>query len=144
MLDRPAAGKQKAGRYVVGRRRERGWFAVPIPASSAEELSPETAHSAVSLRGGSGEEVMIVDASDGRLLGTIDAARATSQVHPGAVYLHQGETYMVEDLLLDDAVALARAGGTIPSRAGLAGSGEKPKTPFGQPENRPPTALQSL
>ena len=90
------------------RRRERGWFAVPIPASSAEELSPETAHSAVSLRGGAGEEVMIVDASDGRLLGTIDAARATSQVHPGAVYLHQGESFVIEELLLSDYVALAR------------------------------------
>jgi len=90
------------------RRRERGWFAVPIPASSAEELSPETAHSAVSLRGGAGEEVMIVDASDGRLLGTIDAARATSQVHPGAVYLHQGESFVIEELLLADYVALAR------------------------------------
>lgn len=90
------------------RRRERGWFAVPIPASSAEELSPETAHSAVSLRGGAGEEVMIVDASDGRLLGTIDAARATSQVHPGAVYLHQGESFVIEELILSDYVALAR------------------------------------
>ncbi|MBK4165904.1 DEAD/DEAH box helicase [Corynebacterium macginleyi] len=90
------------------RRREHGWFAVPIPASSPEELSPETAHSTVGLRGGSGEEIMIVDASDGRILGTIDAARATSQVHPGAVYLHQGESFVIEDLLLADYVALAR------------------------------------
>ena len=90
------------------RRRERGWFAVPIPAHSPEELSPETAHTAVSLRGGAGEEVMIVDSSDGRLLGTIDAARATSQVHPGAVYLHQGESFVIEELILSDYLALAR------------------------------------
>lgn len=90
------------------RHRERGWFAVPIPAHSPEELSPETAHTAVSLRGGSGEEVMIVDSSDGRLLGTIDAARATSQVHPGAVYLHQGESFVIEELILSDYLALAR------------------------------------
>ena len=90
------------------RRRERGWFAVPIPAQSPEELSPETAHTAVSLRGGAGEEVMIVDSSDGRLLGTIDAARATSQVHPGAVYLHQGESFVIEELILSDYLALAR------------------------------------
>ncbi|WP_408927449.1 Zn-binding domain-containing protein [Corynebacterium marquesiae] len=90
------------------RRRERGWFAVPIPAQSPEELSPETAHTAVSLRGGAGEEVMIVDSSDGRLLGTIDAVRATSQVHPGAVYLHQGESFVIEELILSDYLALAR------------------------------------
>ena len=90
------------------RRRERGWFAVPIPAHAPEELSPETAHTAVSLRGGAGEEVMIVDSSDGRLLGTIDAARATSQVHPGAVYLHQGESFVIEELILSDYLALAR------------------------------------
>ena len=90
------------------RRRERGWFAVPIPAHSPEELSPETAHTAVSLRGGAGEEVMIVDSSDGRLLGTLDAVRATSQVHPGAVYLHQGESFVIEELILSDYLALAR------------------------------------
>lgn len=88
------------------RRRDRGWFATPILAG--EELTPETAHAAVSLRGGSGEEVMIVDASDGRLLGTIDAARAASQVHPGAVYLHQGESYVIEELHFADYLALAK------------------------------------
>lgn len=83
------------------RHRPQGWFAAPLPAGSAD-LTPETAHAAVSLRGGSGEEVMIVDSSDGRLLGTIDAARAVSQVHPGAVYLHRGESYVIEDLQLSD------------------------------------------
>lgn len=81
------------------RRRPRGWFAAPLPAGSSE-LTPETAHTAVSLRGGSGEEVMIVDSSDGRLLGTIDSARAVSQVHPGAVYLHRGESFVIEELHL--------------------------------------------
>ena len=81
------------------RRRPQGWFAAPLPAGSSE-LTPETAHTAVSLRGGSGEEVMIVDSSDGRLLGTIDSARAVSQVHPGAVYLHRGESFVVEELHL--------------------------------------------
>ncbi|MEX3504084.1 DEAD/DEAH box helicase [Corynebacterium sp. LK2510] len=87
------------------RRRPRGWFAVP---QLEGELSPETAHAGVTLRGGSGSEVMIVDVSDGRLLGTIDAARAMSQVHDGAVYIHQGEHYVIEELHLDDYLALAR------------------------------------
>ncbi|GAB2502393.1 putative ATP-dependent helicase Lhr [Corynebacterium atrinae] len=87
------------------RRRARGWFAVPVLDGP---LTPESAHSSVSLRGGSGEEVMIVDMSDGRLLGTIDSARAPAQVHPGAVYLHQGESFVIDDLDLDNFVALAR------------------------------------
>ena len=87
------------------KKRARGWF--PTPQLDGQ-WRPETAHGLVSLRGGAGEEVMIVDASDGRLLGTVDAARAAAQVHPGAVYLHQGETFVIEDLDLDDYVALAR------------------------------------
>ncbi|NLF90067.1 MAG: DEAD/DEAH box helicase [Corynebacterium marinum] len=87
------------------RRRPRGWF--PAPLRDAP-LTPDTAHSSVNLRGGSGQEVMIVDVSDGRLLGTVDAARAAAQVHPGAVYLHQGESFVVEELDFDDHIALAR------------------------------------
>jgi len=87
------------------RRRPRGWF--PAPLLDAP-LNPDTAHAHVQLRGGSGEEVLIVDVSDGRLLGTIDAARAAAQVHPGAVYLHQGESFVIEELDFDDHIALAR------------------------------------
>ncbi|WP_231587616.1 DEAD/DEAH box helicase [Corynebacterium comes] len=87
------------------RRRPRGWF--PTPLLDAP-VTPDTAHSSVHLRGGSGEEVMIVDVSDGRLLGTVDAARAAAQVHPGAVYLHQGESFVIEELDFDDHIALAR------------------------------------
>lgn len=87
------------------RRRERGWFAVPLPAGSSP-VTPENAHAQVSLRGGSGEEVMIVDHTTGRLLGTIDAARAAGQVHPGAVYLHLGESYVVDELDFGNYVAL--------------------------------------
>ena len=85
------------------RRRPQGWFAVT---QLEGEVTPETAHSSVSIRGGVGEEVMIVDATDGRLLGTVDAGRAMSQVHDGAVYIHQGEYFVVQSLDLDDYVAL--------------------------------------
>ncbi|AQQ14177.1 putative ATP-dependent helicase Lhr [Corynebacterium glaucum] len=85
--------------------RQRGdrWFAVP---QLEGDLRPETAHAAVSLRGGAGQEVAIVDVTDGRLLGTVDAGKAMSQVHDGAVYLHQGEYFVVQELDLDDYVAL--------------------------------------
>ncbi|MBF4547401.1 DEAD/DEAH box helicase [Corynebacterium afermentans subsp. lipophilum] len=85
------------------RRRPAGWFAVP---QLDGEVTPESAHASVSLRGGVGEQVMIVDVTDGRLLGTVDAARAMSQVHDGAVYIHQGEYFVVQALDLDDYVAL--------------------------------------
>lgn len=82
------------------RRRPRGWFPV------GEETT--TAHASLGLRGDTSGDVLIADTSDGRLLGTIDAARAPAQVHPGAIYLHQGDSYVVDDLNLDDAVALVR------------------------------------
>ena len=44
----------------------------------------------------------------GRLLGTVDQGSAHGTVHTGAVYLHQGETYLVADLDLDENVAVAR------------------------------------
>lgn len=89
------------------RRRPAGWFPVPRPAGADELPTPENAHNSVSIRGGSGHEVMIVDSTDGRLLGTVDAARAATQVHTGAVYLHQGVSYVIEELDLDDYLALA-------------------------------------
>ena len=51
---------------------------------------------------------MIVDTTDGRMLGTIDSVRARSQVHPGALYLHQGQSFVVDELDLDDGLALCR------------------------------------
>lgn len=90
------------------RHRPRGWFAVDPPNPAAGQLTPENAHARVSLRGSSGEEVTIVDSSDGRVLGTIDAARAPVQIHPGAVYLHRGTTYVIDELDLEEHVALAR------------------------------------
>src|SRR5690606_23321901 len=38
---------------------------------------------------------------DGTLVGTVDAARAHSMVHPGAIYLHQGRSYLVLQLDLE-------------------------------------------
>jgi DEAD/DEAH box helicase domain-containing protein len=43
------------------------------------------------------------------LLGTVDAGAAHTAVHAGAVYLHQGDTYIVETLDLTDSVALVES-----------------------------------
>jgi DEAD/DEAH box helicase domain-containing protein len=58
----------------------------------------------VGLRSGSSTEYRIAT-GDGRLVGTVDAGRAFEVVHPGAVYLHQGVAWKVDDLDLDDHVA---------------------------------------
>lgn len=54
--------------------------------------------------GGSG--LRIVEAATGRLLGTAESARAWSSLHPGAVYVHQGDYYSVTELDLEAAVAV--------------------------------------
>lgn len=59
----------------------------------------------VSLRGGSADEFSIVCIDDGQLLGTADAARAFAQLHPGAIYLHQGDSYLVTELDLENGIA---------------------------------------
>jgi len=53
---------------------------------------------AVSLRSASPDSFLVVDADAGELLGFVEAERAFSTVHPGAVYLHLGEAYEVDEL----------------------------------------------
>lgn len=79
------------------RRRSSGWYW-----THAEPASRMT-----DLRGSGGEPVRVVETGTGRLLGTVDAASADATVHPGAVYVHLGTTYVVDDLRLADGVALA-------------------------------------
>ncbi len=61
--------------------------------------------SGMGLRSGSSDEYRIA-LDDGRVIGTVDGARAFDQVHPGAVYLHLGQQYRVLDLDLDDKAAI--------------------------------------
>ncbi len=62
----------------------------------------------VDLRGAGGAPVSVVESATGRLLGTVDHGSSHVMLHTGAVYLHQGVSYVVDDLDLDDAVALVR------------------------------------
>ncbi|WP_017602111.1 DEAD/DEAH box helicase [Nocardiopsis lucentensis] len=87
------------GELVSGkllRKRPRGWF----------WTSNERASDMADIRGAGGPPVQIVDTGSGQLLGEIDEAAAHGTVHPGAVYLHQGTTYLVDDLDLGEGVAL--------------------------------------
>ncbi|NEW35297.1 DEAD/DEAH box helicase [Nocardia cyriacigeorgica] len=94
-----------AGQGLI-RRRENG-----SPDTARWYVTADTQpHDAVDVRGGIGAPVAIVDGESGRLLGTADAGRAMATLHAGAVHLHQGETYVVDELDLDGGVAFVHAG----------------------------------
>jgi DEAD/DEAH box helicase domain-containing protein len=78
------------------RRRPTGWY----------WTRRERACDLADIRGSGGPPVRIVEAATGQLLGTVDADAAHAAVHTGAVYVHQGETYLVRELDLDDSAAL--------------------------------------
>ena len=50
------------------------------------------------LRSASADNFLLLDATSGEILGTIEAARAYSTVHDGAIYLHLGRSYLVREL----------------------------------------------
>lgn len=62
----------------------------------------------VNIRSVSSSLYLIVEQQTGTLLGTVDEAVAFFHVHPGAIYLHQGDYFRVVDLDLEDKVALVR------------------------------------
>jgi DEAD/DEAH box helicase domain-containing protein len=97
----PAAAPVLDGLVADGllRRRPAGWF------WTRRERASELAD----LRGTGGAPVSICEVATGRLLGTVDANAAHAAVHDGAVYLHQGDTFVVDSLDLDDSVALVTA-----------------------------------
>ncbi|BBA86069.1 DEAD/DEAH box helicase [Mycobacterium pseudoshottsii] len=66
-------------------------------------------HAAVDIRGSIGGQVVIVEADTGRLLGNVGADQAPVSVHPGAVYLHQGESYVVDSLDTEEGLAFVHA-----------------------------------
>ncbi|MFN8534318.1 MAG: DEAD/DEAH box helicase [Dehalococcoidia bacterium] len=79
------------------RRRGDRWYPAPTVDYPAAEID---------IRAASGVAFDLV--AGGRTIETIEAETALFQVHPGAIYLHQGDTYLVEDLDLQAYVARAR------------------------------------
>lgn len=95
----PGASDVMAAEVAAGRLRARAgryhWVGRRGPAAD------------VNLRSMGGGEVRIIDALTGALIGTVDTARARTQVHEGAVYLHQGVTHEIGALDLDRGLAVA-------------------------------------
>jgi len=65
----------------------------------------ETPQHEISLRNMSEANVVIEESPAGRILGEVDVYDAEPLVHPGAVYLHRGDTYLVRSLDLDRNIA---------------------------------------
>lgn len=91
-----AVAEALAGHGLL-RRRPRGWFWLEPDAPQAD------------IRTGGGQPITLVEAGTGRLLGTVDAATAPNTVHDGAVYLHQGRSFVVDQLDLTEHVAVIHA-----------------------------------
>ncbi len=56
----------------------------------------------VSIRSSGESSFNVQDVAVGELLGTLEENQAFSQAHPGAVYLHQGNTFVVDQLDLSN------------------------------------------
>ncbi|WP_019159537.1 DEAD/DEAH box helicase [Brevibacterium senegalense] len=81
------------------RRRPAGWYWAK--AENPADLSD--------IRSSGGGTVRLVEESTGALLGTVDDAGSHHQSHPGAVYVHQGRTFVVLSLDPEGRVALVEA-----------------------------------
>lgn len=80
------------------RKRPAGWF----------WTHPESASAMVNLRADGGGPVSIVDSETGSLLGTMGSPQTHYQAHTGAIYVHQGDSYLVEELNEEDHCVMVR------------------------------------
>jgi len=106
----PLSGEEEAFGFAINEEREalegqgllrkRGhkWYPAPVVNYPAQ---------AVNIRSTSGENFAVIDTSTGALLETVDSSTVFFQVHPGAIYLHQGESYLVTELDITGRTAYA-------------------------------------
>jgi len=72
------------------------WHPAPAISYPAQDMN---------IRSTSGQNYAVIDGRDGCLLETVEASVAFFQVHPGAIYLHQGESYLIKELDLARRIA---------------------------------------
>jgi DEAD/DEAH box helicase domain-containing protein len=80
------------------RKREKRYYPCPSVKYPAQDIN---------IRSASGQSYAVIDGRAGCLLETVEASVALFQVHPGAIYLHQGESYLVKELDLSRRIAWA-------------------------------------
>jgi DEAD/DEAH box helicase domain-containing protein len=83
--------KERAERLVsAGELREAGGRVMP--------RSSEFVAAKVPLRSASTDSVAVIERESGEMLGLVESERAFTTIHPGAIYLHLGRSYEVEQL----------------------------------------------
>ena len=63
----------------------------------------------IALRSASADSVAVIERESGEMLGLVEAERAFTTVHPGAVYLHLGRSYEVDRLDIEERRAVVSA-----------------------------------
>ncbi|HUB99739.1 MAG TPA: DEAD/DEAH box helicase [Solirubrobacterales bacterium] len=79
---------------------------------SAGKLLPrrsEFVAARIALRSASADSIAVIERDSGEMLGLVEAERAFTTVHPGAVYLHLGRSYEVERLDIRERRAIVSA-----------------------------------
>jgi DEAD/DEAH box helicase domain-containing protein len=71
------------------RKRHERWHPAPSISYPAQNIN---------IRATSGQNYAVIDGHQGCLLETVEASVAFFQIHPGAIYLHQGESYLIKEL----------------------------------------------
>ncbi len=95
-------------RREVARRGNRWYWSHPSYPSEAVKLrnmSDNTYTIVDTTQDPAGREVPRRDTGANRVIGTMDELSAFEQIHPEAIYLHDGETYFVSELDVDKKVA---------------------------------------
>jgi DEAD/DEAH box helicase domain-containing protein len=87
---------------AAGELRERGGRYLPAAADGAFPAGR------IALRSASLDSFTVVDADSGELIGTVEWGRAFDTLHPGAAYLHLGQSYEIEELDLRGRRAAAK------------------------------------
>jgi DEAD/DEAH box helicase domain-containing protein len=80
------------------RKRHEKWHPAPSISYPAQDIN---------IRATSGQNYAVIDGRQGCLLETVEASVAFFQIHPGAIYLHQGESYLIRELDLARHIAWA-------------------------------------
>ncbi|MEA2086408.1 MAG: DEAD/DEAH box helicase [Chloroflexota bacterium] len=96
----PALSRERTELEGQGIMRQRGsrWYLSAAIAPPARGIN---------IRSTSGENFALIDVSTGSLLETVEEGAAFFQIHPGAIYLHQGESYLITGLDLASHTACA-------------------------------------
>ncbi|MDD5037696.1 MAG: DEAD/DEAH box helicase, partial [Dehalococcoidales bacterium] len=80
------------------RERGRRWYLSPSISYPAQSIN---------IRSTSAQNFIVIDVSSGSILETVEASVAFFQIYPGAIYLHQGEAFLITNLDLASHTAYA-------------------------------------